>query len=1708
MKTVSKGFTLAISVILFSSPSSALNLVFDPDSGTLSTGSTFSSTQTYNDGFTIQAGGLTGGVRTYTVLGNFNIYNGDTVSAVAGSGNAVRVVVANNANIANGATFDVSAIGNIGQAGGGAGGAGSSGGAAQLNIGTGGGGGLGGIGSTGGSGGAGGGWFYEDGDNGSMSSGGSAGNNGSTGSSGTNGYSGTVSGVGRSGVNNTNTASGVSGGSNGAGGSVQSLVGGGGSAGTGAYGGCGGGKCENSTGATGGSGGKGGSMGSAGSRGPTGNFGGSGGMGNGGMGGSNIGVSGLALVGGSGGSGGSGGGGGGSGSGGSGGGGGSGGDGGGGGGGGEGNLGSSAYYGGTGGSGGSGGTGDTGGVGGFGGAGGNGGNGGAGGGAFTIEARGSVYVDGALAANGRDGSTAWAGAAGGYGHLGAGYTEGGTGSAGTGGEGRVRTNGWGDVISDGGSGGRAGNLNRWYPGIHYDGHTGGPGDSTQSGVGDGAGGGGGGGGGPGGGGGYGGKGGSGGDGGAGGAGGGGAGGTIWLSGTTVQGSGSVDASGGSGAQSGDNGRFILSRNTTGDTGLGVDGASTLNQQDGFGHNKGSRDINPHFVGLGVATPYIPNLTVGAEVYGLTGQTSAQAGFATVQANAGSRAVGAMMLLDRGPSGFDHNWDGYDMLLMTNFGGYDMENPELGLGSQALSTALQQRGWMRNSDFGGAGAEILATLGSNQVYATLVPEGTVGYNGFARDGITAVTQNLAAGQAVYLEERKIYTQDDSTQIYVGDGDWDSGAQLMVGYSSSGEMGIRHGGKVSGQAVWLGHLAGSQGSARVSGTGSEWNISSLFNVGGGGSGTLTVEDGGSVVSGESYVGHTTTGRGTAVIAGSGSTWRTTALLSFGRYAGAEGSATVTDGGLLDVDSLLLVGESGTGSLTMSNGGRIESNQAGLGYYSAAAQGSVTLDGAGSQWVNHGKLIVGNHGSGSITVANGAYLHSSDNYLGWENTGSGEVVVQGVDSRWSTNLLDVGGRGYENGGSGRVSVTSGASLEVASGLKLWNQGSLTIDGGSVTTQSIDSVDGALNHNDGSLRVDGGSYKFGAGNLVVQGADATRRAGLTLHNAGQIDTAYDWVLLGWLNGRKGDLILSGGTQFSSGAASIGDYGGSMGSATVTGTGSVWNNSSLFNVGGGGSGTLTVEDGGSVVSGESYVGHTTTGRGTAVIDGSGSTWTAGYFVLGRYAGATGTATVTGGGMLDTDSYLGIGESGTGSITVKSGGLIESNGTTLGANSSSALGSVSLDGTGSQWANHSTLIAGNHGTGSIMVANGASLSSSDSFLGYWDTGSGEVTVQGVGSSWSTNNLDVGGRGYENGGNGLVSVSDSGVLDVSGTGRLWRDGSMEISGGHARAGSWSLEGGTVTVNGTGALRGIRSIQVGAGSTLSSIDTVLDVTAINGGNGVRTATASVTGSNARWSTTGDLSIGGDHTMSGGAGSLTVDNGGDLSVGGTLRVWDSGTLTIGSGQASADSVAINGGSATVNGTLNAANGISVMGGSLKGHGTVNGLTTVGDGGIMAPGNSPGTQGFTSGLVWLDGGSYEWEINDFNGTAGTDPGWDLINVIGGWDISGLTTGGFDIDVFSLMADNSSGNVLNFYETQSYVLDILSFDNLVGSFDAALFNLDLSGFSNSFSKEWVLGLDNAGNNLMLSYGQSAAVPLPSALWLFITGLGVLIARRKALAVS
>ena len=65
-----------------------------------------------------------------------------------------------------------------------------------------------------------------------------------------------------------------------------------------------------------------------------------------------------------------------------------------------------------------------------------------------------------------------------------------------------------------------------------------------------------------------------------------------------------------------------------------------------------------------------------------------------------------------------------------------------------------------------------------------------------------------------------------------------------------------------------------------------------------------------------------------------------------------------------------------------------------------------------------------------------------------------------------------------------------------------------------------------------------------------------------------------------------------------------------------------------------------------------------------------------------------------------------------------------------------------------------------------------------------------------------------------------------------------------------------------------------------------------------------------------------------------------------------------------------------------------SGSGGGTV-GALTISSGGILAPGNSPGTLN-AGNTTWAGGGSLLWEINQSSATKGTDPGSDWVNITG----------------------------------------------------------------------------------------------------------------------
>lgn len=142
------------------------------------------------------------------------------------------------------------------------------------------------------------------------------------------------------------------------------------------------------------------------------------------------------------------------------------------------------------------------------------------------------------------------------------------------------------------------------------------------------------------------------------------------------------------------------------------------------------------------------------------------------------------------------------------------------------------------------------------------------------------------------------------------------------------------------------------------------------------------------------------------------------------------------------------------------------------------------------------------------------------------------------------------------------------------------------------------------------------------------------------------------------------------------------------------------------------------------------------------------------------------------------------------------------------------------------------------------------------------------------------------------------------------------------------------------------------------------------------------------------------------------------------------------------------------------------------------LGAGQAIAPGNSIGTL-LTGSQTWGDGGVYEWEIGDWNGTTPGE-GWDLLNINGTLSITAENSEPF---VLRLQEFGFTGFV---EEDRSFVIATAS-GGLTG-FDTGKFALDTSGFAHG-SGQWLLGLEK--NSLLLHY---AAVPEPGLSALFLAG--------------
>jgi T5SS/PEP-CTERM-associated repeat protein len=199
----------------------------------------------------------------------------------------------------------------------------------------------------------------------------------------------------------------------------------------------------------------------------------------------------------------------------------------------------------------------------------------------------------------------------------------------------------------------------------------------------------------------------------------------------------------------------------------------------------------------------------------------------------------------------------------------------------------------------------------------------------------------------------------------------------------------------------------------------------------------------------------------------------------------------------------------------------------------------------WSSSQALTIGSSGQGTLMIEKGGRVSNGNGQIASAAGSVGMATVTRDGSRWTNSNLYIGGSFMGPGGTGNLRVADGGVVEVANLLKIWNGGTLTIDGGSVVTQSIQNSDGGtLDFRAGSLSYMG-NLTVGTGGLLGTNPTLGPNHRLTLSGTTTVDATRTLTLDGGALTTEA-LVLNGALVFHSGILAL------TGGTSSGGTGSV----------------------------------------------------------------------------------------------------------------------------------------------------------------------------------------------------------------------------------------------------------------------------------------------------------------------------------------------------------------------------------------------------------------------------------------------------------------------------------------------------------------------------------------------------------------------------
>ncbi len=115
--------------------------------------------------------------------------------------------------------------------------------------------------------------------------------------------------------------------------------------------------------------------------------------------------------------------------------------------------------------------------------------------------------------------------------------------------------------------------------------------------------------------------------------------------------------------------------------------------------------------------------------------------------------------------------------------------------------------------------------------------------------------------------------------------------------------------------------------------------------------------------------------------------------------SGDVAPNDPATWDANTTVSVGEYGSGTLNITNGGVVTIDRSYIALYPGST-GVATVDGNGSTWTNADSLYVGNYGSGTLNITNGGAVTADYSHIASYSDSTSEATVHGDGSTWTNS------------------------------------------------------------------------------------------------------------------------------------------------------------------------------------------------------------------------------------------------------------------------------------------------------------------------------------------------------------------------------------------------------------------------------------------------------------------------------------------------------------------------------------------------------------------------------------------------------------------------------------------------------------------------------------------------------------------------------------